>query len=127
LLAPRLLFQPGRHPSVPLVGKMRLFERASPPAEQTGLGTGSAWSMNLRQKNLAGVDPKAPPAGRGPQRRQFLERCSSSPAGQSQLNDGIDQSTTKAPTAIMESTAFATSSAGQGITLTDGEGGGGPG
>ena len=97
---------------------MRLFERASPPAEQTGLGTGSAW---------AGVDPKAPPAGRGPQRRQFLERCSSSPAGQSQLNDGIDQSTTKAPTAIMESTAFATSSAGQGITLTDGEGGGGPG
>jgi hypothetical protein len=46
---------------------------------------------------------------------------------ESQLEDGIDQSTTKAPTAIMESTAFATSSAGQGMTLTEGEGGGGPG
>jgi hypothetical protein len=43
---------------------------------------------------------------------------------ESPLEDGIDQSTTKAPTAIMESTAFATSSAGQGMTLTDGEGGG---
>ena len=32
---------------------------------------------------------------------------------ESQLEDGIDQSTSKAPTAIMESTAFATSSAGQ--------------
>jgi hypothetical protein len=47
--------------------------------------------------------------------------------GQTQLGGGIDQSTTNAPTAIMESTAFATTSAGQGITFTEGEGGGGPG
>jgi hypothetical protein len=45
----------------------------------------------------------------------------------SQLDDGIDQSTTRAPTAIIESTAFAISSAGQGMILTEGEGGGGPG
>jgi hypothetical protein len=47
--------------------------------------------------------------------------------GQTQLGGGIDHSTTNAPTAIMESTAFATTGAGQGITLTEGEGGGGPG
>jgi hypothetical protein len=47
--------------------------------------------------------------------------------GQTQLGGGIDQSTTNAPTAIMESTAFATTSAGQGITFTEGGGGGGPG
>jgi hypothetical protein len=47
--------------------------------------------------------------------------------GQTQLGDGIDHSTTNAPTAIMESTAFATTGAGQGITLTEGEGGGWPG
>jgi hypothetical protein len=46
---------------------------------------------------------------------------------QTQLKGGIDQSTSNAPTAIMESTAFATTSAGQGITFTEGEGGGGPG
>ena len=46
---------------------------------------------------------------------------------QTQLGDGIDQSTTNAPTAIMESTAFATTSAGQGMNFTEGEGGGGPG
>ena len=45
----------------------------------------------------------------------------------SQLDVGIDQSTTKAPTTIIESTAFAISSAGQGMILTEGEGGGGPG
>jgi hypothetical protein len=67
-----------------------------------------------------------PPASR-PGAGASQRKRSSSPAGQSQLDDGIDQSTTKAPTAIMESTAFAISSAGQGITFTDGEGGGGPG
>ena len=46
---------------------------------------------------------------------------------QTQLGGGIDQSTSNAPTAIMESTALATTSAGQGMTFTEGEGGGGPG
>lgn len=100
--------------------------------------------MNRRRKNLVGVDPKTPAAGLpatastaalpqgcgGWTLGQFLERrgcASSSSAVESQLEDGIDQSTTKAPTAIIESTAFATSSAGQGMILTEGEGGGGPG
>ena len=58
--------------------------------------TGSAWAMNLRQKNLAGVDPKALSVLRAAQ--TLLK-----PGRPISAYDGIDQSTTKAPTAIMES------------------------
>jgi hypothetical protein len=48
-------------------------------------------------------------------------------ARQSHPGDGIDQSMTSAPTAIRDSTVFATTSAGHGMTFTEGVGGGGPG
>ena len=59
--------------------------------------------------------------------RNASGECPLSPGSRSQPAGGINQSVISAPTAIMESTAFATGSAGQGMTLTEGEGGGGPG
>jgi hypothetical protein len=50
-----------------------------------------------------------------------------SQGGRSQPAGGINQSVMSAPTAISDSTAFAIMSAGQGMTFTDGAGGGGPG
>jgi hypothetical protein len=85
---------------------------------------GRALIRTVRLSRAPRIDPRSPSVrSSSTESSPNTARC----AAPSHPGDGIDQSMTSAPTAIRDSTVFATTSAGHGMTFTEGGGGGGPG